>query len=235
MKQEYWSNEKEQFSPVSILDCPFEDEEEKSHFSSTSTVLSFIEGAKAKHMQKRRHFEGVAPLEPVVLEKRFTRLELEDEPRKHYRKQCSPVSMRTQNGNSNLRRDKSHNIEENARDLLNLVKSSIQSNCLIIKTENLLFDYFKQSIEENKDIDDDDSKKLHLCKVAEDWIHGQPQEVYLDWEVQGGRCVYVREMDKCGEWKNFDQEIHQLALELANEVLANLVNDSLLDLLTTLT
>ncbi|TKY55354.1 hypothetical protein E2542_SST19769 [Spatholobus suberectus] len=234
--KEYWPNEKEQFSPVSILDCPFEDEEEiyKSHFTSTSTVLSFLEGAKQKHMQKRRYFESVAPLEPVVLENRFARLELGDEPHDHSPKQCSPVLVpikRTQNGNSNLRRDNNHNIEENiACDLLNFVKRSIPSNSLIIKAENLLFDYFKQSMGESKDIDH--SKKLHLSKVAEDWIHGQPQEQYLGWEVQGGRCVYIREMDKCGEWKNSDQEIQQLALELANEVFANLVNELVLDLTT---
>jgi len=46
VKQEYWANEKEQFSPVSILDCPFVDEEEiyKSRFRSTSSVVSITEG-----------------------------------------------------------------------------------------------------------------------------------------------------------------------------------------------
>lgn len=47
VKQEYWGNEKEQFSPVSILDCPFVDEEEiyKSRFRSTSSVVSITEGS----------------------------------------------------------------------------------------------------------------------------------------------------------------------------------------------
>lgn len=40
MKQD-WSNEKEQFSPVSILDCPFEDEEE---MKSNYMINSFFEG-----------------------------------------------------------------------------------------------------------------------------------------------------------------------------------------------
>ena len=47
MKQEYWPNdEKEQFSPESILDCPFEDEEDiyKSQINSTSITLSFSQG-----------------------------------------------------------------------------------------------------------------------------------------------------------------------------------------------
>nr|KYP55585.1 hypothetical protein KK1_001802 [Cajanus cajan] len=226
--KEYWANEKEQFSPVSILDCPFEDEDDiyNSHFNSTSTILSFSEGAKHKHMQKRRHFESATQLEPVVLEKRFARLELKDEPHNHSSKQCSILKR----NDNKLRRDNIGIIEENARDLLNFVKRSIPSNSLIVKAENLLFDFFKQSIGESEDIDH--SKKFQLCKVAEDWIHGQPQEQYLGWEVQGGRCVYISEMDKCGEWKNFDKEIQQLAMELGNEVLANLVNELVLDLTT---
>ncbi|KAK7389227.1 hypothetical protein VNO78_24063 [Psophocarpus tetragonolobus] len=230
--QEYWSNEKEQFSPASILGCPFEDDEDihRSHVSSsstTSTVLSFKE-AKHKRMQKNRHFESMVLLEPAVLEERFSRLELEDEPpHSHSTQQCSfallPI-MRTQNDNHQY----NHNIEENARDLLNFVRSSILSNSLMIKSENLLFDFFKQSIGENKDIDY--TKKLHLCKVAEDWIQAQPQELYLSWEVQGGRCIYVKEMDKYGEWKNSAEEIQHWAMELANEVFSNLVNEFILDL-----
>ncbi|CAJ1943560.1 unnamed protein product [Sphenostylis stenocarpa] len=226
LKQEYWTNEKEQFSPVSILDCPFEEEEEiyKSRFRSTSTVVSFTEGGKNKHGHRRWHLESVAP---VVLEKRFACLELEDEPLNHSTKQCSPVGVSTQN---NVRPANNHYIEENAHNLLNFVKGSNPCNSLMIKAENLLFDYFKQSIGECEDIDH--SKKLHLCKVAEDWIHGQPQELYLDREEQGGRCVYVREMDKCKEWKNYDKEKQQLGHDLANEVFTNLVTELVLDLMT---
>ncbi|KAG5039688.1 hypothetical protein AAZX31_05G048300 [Glycine max] len=229
--KEYWPNdEKEQFSPESILDCPFEDEEDiyKSQINSTSITLSFSQGRKHKHMHKRCHFESVVPLEPVVLEKMFARLELEDEPHNHYTKQCSRLLVPKVRAQNNLRRDNNHNHEDNARDLLNFVKRSITPNSLITKAENLLFDYFKQSIEENKDIDY--SKKLQICKVAEDWINGQPQEMYLGWEVQGGRCVYIREMDKCEEWKSSDQDIQQLGQELANEVFTNLVNEFTLEL-----
>lgn len=223
MKQD-WPNEKEQFSPVSVLDCPFEDEEEmKSHYFNST-------GADHKHVQKRRHFQSAASLEPVDLEKRIACSELEDEPHSHSTKQCSvsvPI-MCTQKGNNNIE-------EDNARDLLNMVKRSIPSNCLIVKAENLLFDYFKQSIGENNDVEFDHSKKVQLCKVAEDWIQGKPQELYLGLEVQEGRRVYnIGEMDKCGEWKNnnCDQEKQQLALQLENEVFTSLVNELVLDLTT---
>ncbi|XP_061364202.1 uncharacterized protein LOC133307667 [Gastrolobium bilobum] len=224
-----WPKEKEQFSPVSVLDCPYEEEEEiKSHFNSTTHSFMEVTGAEHKHIQKRRHFKSVASLEPVVLEKRIALSELEDGPHNHSGTQCSVLvpNMCTQNGNRNVRQD---NIEENARDLVNLVKRSIPSNSWKIKVaENLLFDYFKQSIGENNDIDH--SKKLNICKIAEDWISGEPQELYLGWEVQEGRRVYIREMDKCKEWKNTDQGIQQLVLDLENEVLTSLVNELVLDL-----
>ncbi|BAT75943.1 hypothetical protein LR48_Vigan01g222700 [Vigna angularis] len=229
--KEYWANEKEQFSPVSILDCPFVDEEEiyKCRFRSTSSVVSITEGRKHKHMHERCHLESVASPEPVILEKRFARLEAGDETLKHSTKQRSRVVVPAARTRNNLRPANNHDIEENARNLLNFVKGSNPQNTLILKAENLLFDYFKKSVGECKEIDL--SKKLHLCKVAEDWINGRPQELYLDWEEQGRRSVYVREMDRCEGWKNYDQEIQQLGGDLANEVLTILVNESVLDLM----
>lgn len=56
------------------------------------------------------------------------------------------------------------NVEEKARDLLNHVKRLIPSNCLGIEAENMLFDFFKQSIWENNDIENS-LMKPHLCKV----------------------------------------------------------------------
>ncbi|KAK7330649.1 hypothetical protein VNO77_24847 [Canavalia gladiata] len=222
-------NEKEQFSPVSILDCPFEDEEfYKSQFSSTSTTGSFLEGTKDKHMQKRHHFESVASLEPVVLDKRFAWSEQENAPLAHSIRQCSvlvPV-MRTGNGNSSNMRHKK--MEENVEDLVNFFKRSIRSNCLIMKAENLMFDYLEQSIEENEEIDN--SNKLQICKVGEDWIHGEGEEVYLGWEEERGRWLYIREMEKFGEWKYCTQETQQLVLHLQNDLFADLVNELVLDL-----
>ncbi|KAE9614166.1 hypothetical protein Lal_00016706 [Lupinus albus] len=221
-EKEQQNEEKEQLSPVSILNCPFEDDEEiTSHFNSTT------QGNRHMHNQKRRHFKSVASLERVTLEKRMTRLDLEIETYE-LRSSLFPSSvlvptMVTQNVTTNVL---IHNIDENVLDLLNFIKKSIPSNYLITKVENLLFDYFKQSIEENNNIDH--SKKLHLSEVAQDWIIGQPQELYLGWEVKEGRHAYIRDMDK--EWKFFDQQSQQVTLELENEVLTSLINELVLDL-----
>ncbi|KAK8618058.1 hypothetical protein V6N13_115933 [Hibiscus sabdariffa] len=77
-KEHNWANEegKEQFSPVSVLDCPFDDEEEdnNSHFEDGSP---HVEGRKPKLMQKFRRFDSLGQLEPVDLEKRIAMTEHE--------------------------------------------------------------------------------------------------------------------------------------------------------------
>ena len=111
-------------------------------------------------------------------------LELEDKPHNHSTKQCSEFAPVIGNNN-----------EEEAHDLFNFVKRSIQSNDLMINAENLLFDYIEQSIEENNvNFNVNCSKKLNFCKVVEDWIQGQHQELYLGWEVKDGRHVYISDM-----------------------------------------
>ncbi|KAF7828322.1 uncharacterized protein G2W53_019486 [Senna tora] len=59
---DWGSEEKEQFSPVSVLECPFDDED-----------ISSPEGSKHKViMKKSRHFDGIAnSVKPVELEERM--------------------------------------------------------------------------------------------------------------------------------------------------------------------
>ncbi|CAK8562859.1 unnamed protein product [Lathyrus sativus] len=199
-----WSNEKEQFSPVSILDCPFEDEEE---MKSSFRINSFFQGAENKHIQKTRHFENISSLEPLDLEKRIKCLELEDEPHNYSSKQCSLPTIESVIGDN---------------------KNKDELNSLMINTEKLLFDYLEQSIEENNNANH--PKNLNLCHVVDDWMRGKPQEPYLSWEVKEGRQVYISEMERCNEWKNYDQEKEQLVLELENDVLTSLVNEIVIDI-----
>ncbi|KAA3460167.1 UAA transporter [Gossypium australe] len=70
---------KEQFSPVSVLDCPFDDEEVEDNGSAFEDHLARVEVTKQKLMQKIRRFERLAQLEPVELDKRIAMAELEDE------------------------------------------------------------------------------------------------------------------------------------------------------------
>ncbi|XP_027362599.1 uncharacterized protein LOC113870201 [Abrus precatorius] len=226
-----WPNEeKEQFSPVSVLDCPLFDEDEVITSPFASISCSRQEVAKHKHMQKTRHFNRVASLKPVALEKKISWLELQkDESINNHPTEPRPVFVsitNTQSRNNNPLRD---TVEENARDLLTLFKKSIPLVCLKIETETLLFDFFKQSIWENCGIEN--IMKRQLCEVAEDWIRG-PKEQYLSFQVRKGRDTYIKEMDKCGSWTNSDEEIQCLAMELEVEFSISLVKELVLDLTT---
>ncbi|KHN25731.1 uncharacterized protein LOC114405862 [Glycine soja] len=216
-----WTKVKEQFSPVSVLDCPLFDDDEESTSPFSSPSRSTLEGAK--HIQQRRHFNR------VDLEKKMSWSELrEDESIYNYPTKPCPVLVSitsTQNENNNLLHD---SVEKNALDLLTRVKNSISSVCLRIEMEKLLFDFFKQSIWENTDIKN--SMKCHLCNVAEDWIRGQSHVQDLSLQTRKGREIYVKEMDKCGSWRTFEEEIQGLAMELEVEFSTRLVNELVVDL-----
>ncbi|KAK8538045.1 hypothetical protein V6N13_096166 [Hibiscus sabdariffa] len=84
-EEQEWANDqgKQQFSPVSVLDCPFHEEEEEEEEEDDGSVfedhLARVEGTKQKLLQKITRFERLAQLEPLELEKRIATAEHEDE------------------------------------------------------------------------------------------------------------------------------------------------------------
>ncbi|XVF10678.1 hypothetical protein REPUB_Repub07fG0203200 [Reevesia pubescens] len=222
-KEQVWPNEegKEQFSPVSILDCPFDDEEEDNS-SPFEDHLDRVEGTKEKLMQRIRRFESLALLEPVDLEKRIAMAELEDESLESP-KELSSVSVIKNNGNMSDE-DKQEKDREANEKLLKLLKEKIPSDSF--KADNLLLDFFKERlmVEEN-------AKQLDLLKVAEDWVNGNPQELVLEWEVPEGGKEYVKEMERNENRRNFNEEKEELGSAVELEVFSSLVDELLTDLL----
>ncbi|KAK6137572.1 hypothetical protein DH2020_028692 [Rehmannia glutinosa] len=135
-QQKQWSSEeKEQFSPVSVLDCPFDDEDEVS--SAFQHRLARMEGAKMKLMKK-------------------------------------------------IQRER---------------------------------------------VSDESSFDEGLLEEADDWINGRKsRELFVEWEVQGNRKAYIKDMEKGGEWKTLEQESDEVALELETVVFDELLNEVLLEI-----
>ncbi|KAF5729945.1 hypothetical protein HS088_TW20G00312 [Tripterygium wilfordii] len=203
--QEWPKEEKEQFSPVSVLDCPFQDDEDiTSPFHSS---LARMEGRKQKLIQKIRRFESLAQLEPVDLAKRIALSEMND-----------PESLKSPAPPST-----NYDEEEKADELVKLVKSRIPSSTLLTsrKVDNVLLDYFQENIGENKTQGKDIQDEL-LLKEAADWVNGQ-QELFLGWEVKDGRKLYLKDMEKNGQWRNLEEENQEVGLELEQEIFTNLV------------
>ncbi|PQQ14278.1 uncharacterized protein Pyn_19588 [Prunus yedoensis var. nudiflora] len=222
-----WLNikeEKEQFSPVSVLDCPFEDEDDQTS-SPFSCSLARMQGTQQKLMQKIRRFEGLAQLEPVDLEKRMDEImsdsEVEDEA------PTSPLVGAKHNHGAQI----VNSTQEKAGELVQLIKSSsAPSNKLVtLKVEELVLDLCRDRMVENSD---ENVVMKEVMKLAEDWINGQSQELLLGWEVENGRKVYVNDMDKyCGNWRELEEEKQEVGLELEVEVWNSLMKELLLDIL----
>lgn len=202
-----WPNEeKEQFSPVSTLDCPFDDEDEVS--SPFQHRLSRVEGTTTKKLMKKiKRFECLTELEPLNLDKRIASSESESE---------SPL-----NNSSETEEDK-----QTVEDMVQELKASMPSYSLKFTTEKLLFDFFKERI-----LNGDDELKNKLLESALEWINGKPIDVLLDWKVQENRMAYIRAIENRGEWKNTELEKQQVILELEVEIFGSLMNEVLVDVM----
>ncbi|KAM5572615.1 hypothetical protein ABKV19_012591 [Rosa sericea] len=211
-----WLNkeeEKEQFSPVSVLDCPFEDEDDDSSSSSPFRYrLARMEGTQHKLMQKIRRFENLAQLEPIDLERQMAMSEVD--------------------GGD----DRDNKTEEKAGELVKqlIIKtsSSALSNDLVVhmKADKLVVDLFRErSVENSKE----NVVMDEVLKVAEEWVNGESQ-MLSSWEVENGRKVYVNDMDNkfCGKWMKLDEQEKEVGLELEVEVWNSLLNEFLLDLVS---
>lgn len=64
--------EKEQCSPVSVLDTPFEDDDDEHVDDDHEYSYAVVQRAKKQLLQKLRSFEKLAELDPIELEKRMS-------------------------------------------------------------------------------------------------------------------------------------------------------------------
>ena len=182
-------------------------------------------------MQKIRRFESLAQLDPVDLEKRIAMAELGDESLESPAQHCS-MSIKSDNNDNFSEAKEENGTEKHAQELLKHVKSTIASHSLSSKLDSLLVDFFTEKIVENNA----SGSVIGLYKEfeqelggAQDWINGQPTEMFLRWEVVESRHAYLEDMEKNGKWKNVDQEKEEFAMELEVEVFNSLVDEALLD------
>ncbi|XP_040990291.1 uncharacterized protein LOC121237563 [Juglans microcarpa x Juglans regia] len=235
-----WPNEeKEQFSPVSVLEFPFEVDEH-----TVDVYPACIEGSmQIKLMHKIRRFECLVQTEPVNLEKRIALSEPNHEA--PYKSLEQPCSLPTLQDNDMLEDHKEDHeqTEENAEDqLFHLIDTKRSPNGVIIKADHdPLLDFFRERSEENHGscastrrsgkCNEFEHEYYLLSKVAaEDWlISGNRREMVLGWEVKDGRKVYLRDMEKGWKWRTLVEE-KEVALDTEVEVWTCLLNELVLDL-----
>ncbi|XP_058104746.1 uncharacterized protein LOC131248481 [Magnolia sinica] len=199
--------EKEQLSPVSVLDFPCEDEETPSSSSSSSfqQSLANMERTKQQLLQKIRRFECLAELEPVDLVKRIAQSELEDDD------------------------DDDEEEEEEEDKLMDLLKHFKASYGESQKTniDRFLIDFFREGLSMQEREDDEVEKEL--LRAASNWMNGLGAII---WGVQDTREEHLKEIERGGRWRKFDEGKGELVVELEVGVLSSLVEELMLDLLS---
>ncbi|CAH2078203.1 unnamed protein product [Thlaspi arvense] len=202
-REECVNEEKEQLSPISILQCPFEDDEVTPHSHQNETD-------EKKLSRKGRRFESLVQLEPVDLEKRIEQyVEIQDFDSRHM--------VEKEDDHSEIR----------ANRLFALVKSRLteEPNHLLAshQVDNLLLDFFKQ--DGNNETSDEDK----LVKIVEEWVMRRREEEYmfLSWEVREKREIYVKEM----KWDCIDGDDREHVVEeLGNGFVTSLIDELILDI-----
>lgn len=202
-REECVNEEKEQLSPISILECAFQDNVVTPHSHQKET-----HGKKL--LRKSRRFETLVRLVPVDLEKRIE----QDVERQDY---DSHPMVETEENQS----------ENRATRLFALLKSRLTEELSQLlasqKVDNLLLDFFR----EDGNTDTRDEHKL--VKIVEEWLMRRQEEEYMfmSWEVEEKREIYVKEM-KWG-FINGDEQDYVVE-ELGNGFVTSLIDELILDL-----
>lgn len=209
----------EQFSPVSVLDF-HDDFEEGSSSPFICTLAAHFEGSKHNLVKKLSRFNCASSLQPVNLENRIAHRLAEVESRNLSHQQCtSPAQDKFDLVNEEVKQ--ADQIEPLEKHLMNVIKGKVPSSKYSqFKPDNILIDFFKNSINEN-------TEALSL-KAAEDWLNGCYNDLLSGWEVIHKRQAYIRDMEERRRWTT-DAERTEIAAELAAQVFASLSEELLLE------
>ncbi|XP_021280316.1 uncharacterized protein LOC110413713 isoform X2 [Herrania umbratica] len=208
------SEEKEQNSPLSVLDFEYEEDDEES-LSSFNRSLATVERKRQQLMQNIERFESLAKLEPVNLEKWMSLEETEEE----------------SEDDDAEEEEETNEVEEKARQLLNHVKeTSLRKSYRYISIDKLLLDLFREELATKWNETRKEELEHDMIRQAKAWINGEQNET-AKWRVWEKREAYVRDMDREGKWSKFEEEQEELALEVESRVMNILVDELLVDLL----
>ncbi|XVE73937.1 hypothetical protein DITRI_Ditri11bG0158800 [Diplodiscus trichospermus] len=213
------SEEKEQQSPLSVLDFEYEEDDGDS-FSSFDQSLAVMERKKQKLVEKIQRFESLAKLGPVNLEKWMSSEETGEDG--------------NEDDDVEEEEEETNEVEEKAWQLLNLVKetSSLKSayKKINVCTEKLLLDLFREEIETKWNRTRNEELECDMVRLAKAWINGEQNET-AKWGAGETREACVKHMDREGRWcSKFQEEQEELTMEVESCVVNILVDELLVDL-----
>ncbi|CAH8379707.1 unnamed protein product [Eruca vesicaria subsp. sativa] len=190
--------DKEQSSPVSVLDPPFQDDDEDIHMDDNNITSSFRSVQKAKHLllQKLCRFEQLAGLDPLELEKIMSDQETEEdeEMKNHY--QCEIITQRVVKTYFEDMREVPEGIEALISDLVD---------------EELHKESFSQ--------DGEAQVAKRVCERLRSWrdVESNTIDMMVEHDFR---------TESLGSWRsNNDVEIAEAALDIEFEIFEELVEE----------
>ncbi|XP_072987922.1 uncharacterized protein [Typha latifolia] len=204
--------EKEQLSPVSVMDFPYEEDEEEEDETTSPSFherIAHIERVKLQLLQKIRHFECLGELDPVDLGEAF---EAQAE---------SPVHVASSDGEEEKCREGS-----SAWALLKALKASSTVDPVDCSVQKLLVDFFieRLSCSDGGSSRSDGHDSADLLEAAREWIDGGGR----GWELRDE----IMKMECNGRWRCFEEEEREFAMELDVVLFESLVDELVRDLVS---
>lgn len=221
-KLEEEEDEKEQCSPVSVLDPPFqdEDEEDEDHEEDEEDYdlecsFAIVQKAKEQLLYKLQRFEKLAELDPVELEKRMME-QLDDEDENEEEEEEEKCV-----DNDLLPLYRGCSLESFVGDVCR--KSSLPNRRKIpADMKRLLSDLIS---EEKREIKSSDNREIvvgRVCKKLDSWK-----------EVESNTIDMMVELDFRSEfdlWKRFQEQREETAMEIEIAIFGFLVDEILEEL-----
>ncbi|KAM5559562.1 hypothetical protein ABKV19_020962 [Rosa sericea] len=222
--------DKEQCSPVSVLDPPFEDddeehdEEDEEHGFDLECSYAIMQRTKKQLMQKLRRFEKLAELDPIELEKRM--LEEDDDEDEGYYNSIGDVEAESEECDDDESKTSESNREENLDGFVRevLCKSSFPSSKRIPEdVKRLVSDLI---VEEHRKEDDGFSNReevvRRVCKRFNSW--NEVESNTIDMMVEQD---FRKELDG---WKQNQGQVGETAVEIELAIFGLLVEELAMEL-----
>ncbi|CAK7343388.1 unnamed protein product [Dovyalis caffra] len=208
--------DKEQCSPVSVLDPPFEDDDDghDDHREDDGFDLecsyAIVQKAKKQLLQKLRRFEKLAELDPVELERRMLEQEEEEE--------VSDLEEEEQrrDGDDLFSSNREKNIETLILEEVLSKSSSHLPRKIQRDMKRLISDLIVEEEEEDKVFNREAIAK-RICKRLESWKEVESNTIDMMVEQD-----FRRELD---EWKGSREKVEETALEIELGIVGLLVEE----------
>ncbi|KAE8690062.1 hypothetical protein F3Y22_tig00110929pilonHSYRG00064 [Hibiscus syriacus] len=210
--------EKEQCSPVSVLDPSFEDEDDNKHVNDCDENDGFdlecsyavVQRAKQQLLQKLCSFEKLAGLDPVELEKRMLEQDKDDD--NGYDGICNVEEA--ESGKESVSSDAEMNVD----GFLQVLNSSFHSLRHVPRgMKRLVTDLIAEEETEQSGYIDREAVIKRVCKRLESWKEVESNTIDMMVEQD------LRKEPDC--WKRHQVQIRETALEVEHTIFRLLMKE----------